>query len=278
MKTKKIINNYLKMSSPQSPAIEMYQKDIEELEKLINIAIRPNIKRQLIEYKNNLSNLMNEEKKKLEAEKKKEETKSEKSDSTNDKEKSTSEVDPSKLSTSLLFTTISKYAFDTSNEKYIKLYLTDGFEGIKTFNSSNIKSKFTKTSFDVCVVGWKSKNYRFSCFNLNKDINPSDSYVKQTNSGLIVYLAKANKSDFWDSLEKKKGLFGNKDEDKEGGLDKNKDPNASLMEMMRDMYQNGDPEMKRMIAEAWTKSRDEQENKHKHEHDHNDGCGCGHDH
>lgn len=48
------------------------------------------------------------------------------------------------------------------------------------------------------------------------------------------------------------------------------------MEMMRDMYQNGDPEMKRMIAEAWTKSRDEQENKMKH--DHGDGCGCGHDH
>ena len=41
------------------------------------------------------------------------------------------------------------------------------------------------------------------------------------------------------------------------------------MEMMRDMYQNGDPEMKRMIAEAWTKSksRDKQENKHKHEHE-----------
>ncbi len=264
-----------------SPAIEMYQKDIEELEKLINIAVRPNIKRQLIEYKNNLSNLMKEENKKLEAEKKKkEESKSEKSDSTNDKDKSspTSEVDPATLSTSLLFTTISKYAFDTSNEKYIKLYLTDGFEGIKSFNSSNIKSKFTKTSFDVCVVGWKNKNYRFSCFNLNKEINPTASYVKQTNSALIVYLAKANTSDSWDSLEKKKGLFGNKDEDKEGGLDKNKDPNASLMEMMRDMYQNGDPEMKRMIAEAWTKSRDEQENKHKHEHDHNDGCGCGHDH
>ena len=63
----------------QSPAIEMYQKDIEELEKLINIATRPNIKRQLEEYKNNLSNLMKEEKKKLEAEKKKaEENKSDK--------------------------------------------------------------------------------------------------------------------------------------------------------------------------------------------------------
>ena len=270
------------MSSSQSPAIEMYQKDIEELEKLINIAIRPNIKRQLIEYKNNLSNSMKDEKKKLETEQKKkeEELKTTKDESKTEKEKSSSEIDPAKLSTSLLFTTISKYALDTSNEKFVKLYLTDGFEGIKTFNSSNIKSKFTKTSFDICVIGWKNKNYRFSCFNLNKDINPKDSYVKQTNSGLIVYLKKENNSDTWESLEKKKGLFGNKDENEEGGADKNKDPNASLMEMMRDMYQNGDPEMKRMIAEAWTKSRDEQQNKlkHEHEHGHDDGCGCGHDH
>ena len=250
----------------QSPVIEMYQKDIEELEKLINAALRPNVKRQLTEYKNNLTNLMNEEKKKFEAEKKKkeEESKKEKPESTT--EKKTSEIDPSKLNAT--FTTISKYAFDTSNNKYIKLYLTDGFDGIKTFSSSNIKSKFTKNSFDVCILGWKEKNYRFSCFNLSKEINPADSYVKQTNSGLIVYLAKANSSDFWDSLEKKKGLFGNKDEDGAPKLDKNKDPNESLMEMMRDMYQNGDPEMKRMIAEAWTKSRDEQQMKHKHDHDH----------
>ncbi len=259
-----------------SPAIDMYQKDIEELEKLIKLSERPNIKRQLEEYKNNLSHLMLEEKKKLEVEKNKKENETKKSDSSTGTEKTTSEIDPSKLSSSLSFTTISKYAFDTSNEKYIKLYLTDGFDGIKSFNSSNIKSKFTKNSFDVCIIGWKEKNYRFSCFNLSKEIIPNDSYVKQTNSGLIVYLAKANKSDLWDSLEKKKGLFGNKDEEGAPSLDKNKDPNASLMEMMRDMYQNGDPEMKRMIAEAWTKSRDEQENKIKH--DHGDGCGCGHDH
>ena len=47
----------------QSPVIDMYQKDIEELEKLINVALRPNIKRQLEGYKNNLSNLLKEEKK-----------------------------------------------------------------------------------------------------------------------------------------------------------------------------------------------------------------------
>ena len=55
----------------QSPVIDMYQKDIEELEKLINIALRHNIKRQLEEYKNNLSNVLKEEKKKIDLEKKK---------------------------------------------------------------------------------------------------------------------------------------------------------------------------------------------------------------
>ncbi len=258
----------------QSQVIEMYQKDIEELEKLINIALRPNIKRQLEEYKNNLSNLLKEEKKKIEADKKKAEE-SQKDKKEENKEKTNSDIDQEKLNAS--FTTISKYAFDTSNNKFIKLYLTDGFDGIKTFSASNIKSKFTKTSFDVCILNWKGRNYRFSCFNLNKEIIPSDSYVKQTNSGLIVYLVKANTSDIWDSLEKKKGLFGNKDEDSPA-LDKNKDPNQSLMEMMRDMYQNGDPEMKRMIAEAWTKSRDEQEAKHKHDHHHDHDHDHDHDH
>lgn len=250
----------------------MYKKDIEELEKLAEMAIRPNVKRQLIEYKNNLSQLMKEETKKFEEEKKKleaakeaEKNKTEKdSAATGEKSEEKPDIDPTKLK--LEFTTINKYAFDTSNNKFVKVYITDGFDGIKTFSSSNIKSKFTKSSVDVCVIGWKNKNYRFSCFNLNKEINPTDSYVKQTNSGLIIYLSKANTSDYWDNLEKKKGLFGNKDEEGGDKFDKNKDPNASLMEMMRDMYQNGDPEMKRMIAEAWTKSRDEQENKHKHDH------------
>ena len=116
----------------KSPAIEMYEKDIEELEKLINIALRPNIKRQLSEYKNNLSNLLKEEQKKIESDKKKaEQTQKDKPEE--NKDKSPSEIDQAKLNAQ--FTTISKYAFDTSNNKFIKLYLTDGFEGIKEFAS-----------------------------------------------------------------------------------------------------------------------------------------------
>ena len=138
----------------------------------------------------------------------------------------------------LNFITIKDYAFDTSNSDYVKLYVTS-LGNLKTLDKNNIKSKFSQNSFDVCIMNYQQKNYRFSCFNLSKDINPDSSYIKATSSGFIVYLAKANKSDFWDSLEKKKSILGDKDDDK----NKNKDPNESLMDMMRDMYQNGDPEM-----------------------------------
>ena len=46
-------------------AVEMYKKDIEELDKLIGLSQRPNVKRQLEEIKTNLTRLMEEEKKKI---------------------------------------------------------------------------------------------------------------------------------------------------------------------------------------------------------------------
>lgn len=237
------------MEPSQNSTLEMYRLDIEELAKLIETAKRPNNKRQLEAYKKNLEIQMKEEEKKIA--KKESEAKTE---GQNDEK-----VQTDSQNIALNFQTVTKYALDTSSDKFVKVYLTDGFENLKTLNSQNIKSKFTKKSFDVCIVDWQKKNYRFSCFNLNKEIIPEDSYTKATGSGLIIYLAKKAKGDYWESLEKKKGLLDKDGE--EGEKVKDKDPNASLMEMMRDMYQNGDPEMKKMIAEAWTKSQDEQKNK-----------------
>ena len=39
-------------------------------------------------------------------------------------------------------------------------------------------------------------------------------------------------------------------------MDENADPNESLMTLMKQMYEDGDDEMKRTIAKAWTESRD----------------------
>lgn len=39
-------------------------------------------------------------------------------------------------------------------------------------------------------------------------------------------------------------------------IDDDKDPNDSLMDLMKKMYDEGDDDMKRTIAQAWTQSRD----------------------
>ena len=40
-----------------------------------------------------------------------------------------------------------------------------------------------------------------------------------------------------------------------------KDPGANIMGMMKKMYEQGDENMKRTIAEAWTKSNDKKAEK-----------------
>jgi calcyclin binding protein len=133
----------------------------------------------------------------------------------------------------------------------IRIYLTDGFANIKNLAKENIITKFSKKSFEVQILDLDKKNYKFGCNNLSKEIEPDGSYVKQTNSGMTIFLKKAKSSDHWDSLEQKKSLLG--ESEKPAGL--SSDPNAGLMEMMKEMYQNGDPEMKRVIAESWTKAQ-----------------------
>ena len=38
--------------------------------------------------------------------------------------------------------------------------------------------------------------------------------------------------------------------------DEKKDPEAGLMDMLKDMYEDGDDDMRRTIAQAWTRSQD----------------------
>lgn len=233
----------------------MYKLDIEDLNNLISVSKRPNIQRQLQEYKNNLQQLYDQELKSAEKSKEKESGETAEGDASENKDKA-KETGAQNINNAYVFTTISKYALDTSSEKFVKIYLTEGLENLKEIDKANIRSKFTKSSFDIYILNWKGKNFRFSCFNLAHEIKEGESYTKATSSGLVIYLRKSG-SEYWDSLEKKKSLLGEDSKDKL----KNKDPNESLMDMMKEMYQNGDPEMKKMIAEAWTKSHDEMNKK-----------------
>lgn len=48
-------------------------------------------------------------------------------------------------------------------------------------------------------------------------------------------------------------MLSSKKDDNNAG--KEKDPGASLMEMMKELYENGDEQMKKTIAESWTKAQ-----------------------
>lgn len=41
-------------------------------------------------------------------------------------------------------------------------------------------------------------------------------------------------------------------------LEENKDPSEGLMDLLKQMYEDGDDEMKRTIAKSWTESRSKQ--------------------
>lgn len=219
-------------------SLETVQKDIDEIEQFILQSKRPNILRILKEQLILLQSTLKSEKDKAEKEKISKETVNVSNISSNNKS----------------YVSLTKYAFENS-EKFAKVYFTDNFANLKSHPAEKIKSSFSATSFEICVEDWNGKNLRFACTNLNKKISASDSYVKATGSGLTVYLKK-DKPEFWDGLEKKKSLIGDPDAPKEGlGADKG-DPSAGLMNMMKEMYQNGDENTKRMIAESWMKAQE----------------------
>ncbi len=94
-------------------SIEMYELDLQELNKFILHSTRPNLKRQLEEYKKTLTTLYEEEKKKINIQ------------NASEKQKEVSattstENQPSKnVIGDLAFTTITKYAFE-NGDKFVK--------------------------------------------------------------------------------------------------------------------------------------------------------------
>jgi len=83
---------------------------------------------------------------------------------------------------------------------------------------------------------------------LEKEINVAESSFKFKKTQVEVKLRKRTAWEHWTALMGKKRGGG-------GAVEAEKDPGAGLMDMMKDMYNDGTPEMKKVIAEAWEKSR-----------------------
>lgn len=118
-----------------------------------------------------------------------------------------------------------------------------------------VTCEFTKDTFDLQIRDLDGKDYRLRQDPLDKDIIPSECKFIVKKNRVTVKLKKV-KGEYsyenWTNLTAKGGRAG-KDkakQEKEGG-----DPGAGIMDMMKDMYEDGDDSMRKVIGEAMLKSK-----------------------
>lgn len=150
--------------------------------------------------------------------------------------------------------TFQEHAFDES-EKFVKLFIPFDASQLK---EDDVQLTLNEDSFTL-IIQTPNKNHRFVATSLLRKINAEKSYKKVKSDMVYVYLKKIKEGETWGCLtttEKRlkdsKSKMFDKNEDETG------DPGNALMNMMKKMYETGDPEMKRTIAKAWTEGQNKQ--------------------
>ncbi|CAI0545039.1 unnamed protein product [Linum tenue] len=117
-------------------------------------------------------------------------------------------------------------------------------EGVE---QEKVEAEFKEMSCDVKFHDVQGKNYRCAIPKLNKEIVPDKCKVVVKPTRVIITLFKASKGNWLDLQFKEDKLKPN--------LEKERDPMAGIMGLMKNMYEEGDEDLKRTIAKAWTDAR-----------------------
>ncbi|XP_053206102.1 calcyclin-binding protein-like [Panonychus citri] len=146
-------------------------------------------------------------------------------------------------------TSVTNFAWDQS-DKFIKIYLS--LDTIKEpFEDEQIKLTFADENSVKVIFG----RYKFTLTKLSDKLNTQESYFKRTKSKIILYLKKKKEGN-WSNIQYSKPVTV---VDEKERPDDNADPSATLMSLMKKMYQEGDDEMKRTIAKSWYEAQQKKE-------------------
>ena len=116
----------------------------------------------------------------------------------------------------------------------------------------NVDFSCTKSTFDLKITGLEGKNYRLVKENLDKDIVVKESKILVKKDKIVIKLRKV-KGDY--SYENWSSLTSKKKRDSASEAEKKSNPMGGIMDMMKDMYDDGDENMKKIIGEAMMKSQ-----------------------
>ncbi|XP_063386369.1 calcyclin-binding protein [Cydia fagiglandana] len=142
------------------------------------------------------------------------------------------------------------YGWDQS-EKYVKVFVT--LKNVQNVPKEQVYCKLTEHSMELHVDNLENKDYVLVINKLLEPIVVEDSHWKQKTDMVVIFLAKAQPNVKWShmtSLEKKAD-DQHKNRFKTDDMMDKKDPQESIMSLMKNMYETGDDEMKRMISKAW---------------------------
>jgi calcyclin binding protein len=149
---------------------------------------------------------------------------------------------------------LTTYAYDQS-EKFLKLYVT--VPGVEKIPSDRVTCKYTAKSLNLFVHDVQGKDYELVVQGLLFAIDPETSLFKIKKDTVLLMLKKQKESQNWSSVtEQEQKTKDKKALDKPSPKAGGEDPNASLMSLMKQMYDEGDDEMKRTIKKAWCESQD----------------------
>ncbi|KAF3449934.1 hypothetical protein FNV43_RR06013 [Rhamnella rubrinervis] len=139
------------------------------------------------------------------------------------------------------YITLGSFSWEQDDDK-VKIHVS--LEGVQ---QEKMETEFKPMSVDIKFHDVQGKNYRCAIPKLNKEIVPENCKVLVKPNRVVITLIKASKGNWLDLKFKEDKLKPN--------LDKKQDPMAGIMDMMKNMYEEGDEDMKRTIAKAWTDAR-----------------------
>jgi calcyclin binding protein len=152
------------------------------------------------------------------------------------------------------YTPIDKFTFDMGgyNSQFVTLYIS--LPSVGSIPKSQITCNFQETFFDLVVEDLNGKSYRLFKDNLEHDIDPKTSKYVVKSDKVVIKLGKQKKEyggyDMWSNLSAKKPKKIGSD-----GKSNKDDPASSIMDLMKDLYESGDDNMKKMIGETMMKQR-----------------------
>lgn len=145
---------------------------------------------------------------------------------------------------------ITNYAWDQS-DKSLKFYIT--LKNVHSLPKENITCSFGAKSFELAVNGLDGYNHSLAIKNLLHPIVPDGCSFKVKSDDTIVIIAKKEVEQKWPQITVQEQKAK---EARTPKYDETADPSQGLMHMLKQMYDDGDDDMKRTIAKAWTESHD----------------------